>query len=182
MEINMKKTNIIILILLAFVLLGGCENIYAEYSDNIEYVSAYYYLGTNDKGTEDRLQKTEMVYSVLNITPNGSIVAKGVSFDIKHKLQAKKDIYLKVSITNSIDGEQQETVLISEEKTVEISNESQKVTLLFDTPYTFDIKAVDKIINTDKIKIEFLNTDNSQNTTVAFSLNNIEIIEEDTAQ
>lgn len=164
--------------LLACILFCGCENIYAEYSDNIEYVSAYYYLGTNNNGTEDRLQKSEMVYSALNITPKGSIEAKGVTFDIKHKQQTPKDIYLKVSITNSNDDEQQ-IVLLSEEKIVEISNESQKVTVLFDTPYTFNIKTADKIINTDEIKIEFLNNDNSQNTTLAFSLNNIEIIEED---
>lgn len=85
----MKKSCLILAILSLFFLTLGCENIYAEHSDNIERVSAYYYIGESIPDSEDKLQKTELTYTKLNITPKASLKAGGISFDIRNKEDAE---------------------------------------------------------------------------------------------
>lgn len=60
---------------------------------------------------------------------------------------------------------------------ITIEGKNRKVEIPFEDEYDFVVSALDKTIDTDTLTIEFLNADNTKNTSLAFSLNNIKLLE-----
>lgn len=172
----MKKNCLVAAIIFSFLFLAlGCENIYAEYSGNIEHVSAYYYIGETIPDSEDKLQKTELTYTKLNITPKESLKAAGISFDIKNKENSQAQMLLKVYVTKAHPEDNEADVQLSE-TSITFNGTTKKIEITFEDQYDFSVSVLDKTIDTDMVTIEFLNTDNSKNTSYAFSLNNIKLL------
>lgn len=178
---------VVVFILIIFVF-SGCANNMVDKSDNIENVSACYYLVDSEQDNIDLLagkeqsnevsKTAELIYTKLDITPENKIEVESVSFDAKLKSnESNNECNLKIKVyiitPNEEELNEEKTFILEDEIT--INNNFKTFSVDFETAQTLNdfSKLDDKVINKQYISIEFLNENNEKNSTILFSLNNI---------